>query len=102
MALTKMASAIAAANTLTTLYTVPALTTSNATLIICNGSDNQVEVDVAIAALATPTAGEYIAKGMPLAPGETKTLTTIITAAELVVVKTTSAGVSFRLAGDVV
>jgi len=59
MALTKMASAIAVANTLTTLYTVPAL-------------------------------------------GSSKTITAIVIAAELVVVKATSSGVSFRLAGDVV
>jgi len=102
MAFTRMAKAIATANTLTTLYTVPTANSASTTLTICNGSDVAVEVDVAVSALATPTAAEYTHKGLPLAAGETKDVTLIVVGDELVVVKTTASGVSFRLAGTLI
>jgi hypothetical protein len=102
MAFTKMGIAAPAAATFATLYTVPTANTTSATLVICNGSTATVEVDVAISALATPTASEYVAKGLPLASGEVKELTLVAVGDELVVVKSTGADVSFRLTGTLI
>lgn len=103
MAYAKLANAAPAANTLTTIYTVEALKTVKGNLVICNPGTMSTTVDVAISALATPTGAEYIAKGLIIEAGDTKVLSDLfLTAAELVVVKSAIAGVSYRLHGDLV
>ena len=49
-----------AANTNTTVYTVPAATFAVVTLSMCNRSATQRSIRVAVAAADTPTSGEYI------------------------------------------
>jgi hypothetical protein len=49
-----------AANTNTTVYTVPAATFAVVTLSMCNRSTTQRSIRVAVAAADTPTPGEYI------------------------------------------
>jgi hypothetical protein len=57
-----------AATTLTTLYTVPSTTFTVATVSVCNRGTAPVTVRIALAALATPTAGEYIEYDMVIQP----------------------------------
>ena len=49
-----------AANTNTTVYTVPAATFAVVTLSMCNRSTTQRSIRVAVEAADTPTPGEYI------------------------------------------
>lgn len=103
MAFTKLATAAPVAGALTTLYTVAALKSIKGNLIICNPNITGTTVDVAISILATPTDDEYVARSYAVGAGETKVLSDLfLSAAELVVVKSTIAGVSYRLHGDLV
>lgn len=60
MANGRLGTADLAANTNTTVYTVPAANFAVVTLSMCNRSATQRSVRVAVAAADTPTPGEYI------------------------------------------
>ena len=60
MANGRLGTADLAANTNTTVYTVPAATFAVVTLSMCNRSTTQRSIRVAVAAADTPTPGEYI------------------------------------------
>ena len=60
MANGRLGTADLAANTNTTVYTVPAANFAVVTLSMCNRSTTQRSIRVAIAAADTPTPGEYI------------------------------------------
>lgn len=58
-----------AAATNTTVYTVPAATTATFNISVVNTGASSATVTLALAAAATPTAGEYIEFQTPLPPG---------------------------------
>jgi len=60
MANGRLGTADLAANTNTTVYTVPAANFAVVTLSMCNRSTTQRSIRVAVAAADTPTPGEYI------------------------------------------
>ena len=60
MANGRLGTADLAANTNTTVYTVPAANFAVVTLGMCNRSTTQRSIRVAVAAADTPTPGEYI------------------------------------------
>ena len=60
MATGRLGTADLAANTNTTVYTVPASNFAVVTVSICNRSTTQRSVRVALATADTPTAGEWI------------------------------------------
>lgn len=49
-----------AANTGTTIYTVPAAKVATANINICNRNTNSVKIRIALASTGTPSAAEYI------------------------------------------
>lgn len=103
MAFTFMGKAAPSANTLTTVYTVPALKSALANLIVTNGGTAGAEIDIAISALGTPTAAEYIASNTIVPSGgilEIKGL--YLSAGELVVINASTVGVAIRVSGDLV
>ena len=60
MANGRLGTADLAANTNTTVYTVPAANFAVVTLSMCNRSTTQRSIRVAVASADTPTPGEYI------------------------------------------
>lgn len=98
-----MGRAAPAANTLTTVYTVPALKTAKANLIVTNSGGASAAIDIAISVLATPVDSEYIARNVIVEPGEVFELKDLYTvAAELIVFKATNNTTSIRVHGDLV
>lgn len=55
-----------AASTFTTVYTVPASTTSTFTVSIANGNAFSITVRLAVAASGTPTSAEYLEFDSPI------------------------------------
>jgi len=92
------------ANTLTTLYTVPAATQSVvSTLAVCNQSALSATFGIAIRqAGATQTAKQYIAMGNYAPPNDTILLTLGMTlsATDVISVSASTATVSFNLFGS--
>jgi len=58
-----------AANTNTTVYTVPSSVSATFNVSIVNTGTSTAAVNVAIAASSTPAASEYIEFGTPIPPG---------------------------------
>lgn len=93
---------IPAANTLTTVCTI----TNNCSfgeinILVTNPNVAQAIIDVAIAVAATPNSNEYIYKSYPLpaATGPLAINNIIVTAGELVVVRSDIADTIFRVYG---
>lgn len=103
MAYTKMGASAPVANTLTTVYTVPALKTAKANIIVTNSGISSAEFDLAVSTLATPTTSEYIASNVVIPAGGIFELKDIyLSADELIVVKASTGYTSIRVHGDLV
>ena len=84
-----------AATTLTTLYTVPSTTFTVATVSVCNRGTAPVTVRIALAAAATPTAGEYIEYDMVIQPkGVLERTGLVLDATKRIVMYSSAASVS--------
>jgi hypothetical protein len=84
-----------AATTLTTLYTVPSTTFTVATVSVCNRGTAPVTVRIALAALATPTNGEYIEYDMVIQPkGVLERTGLVLDATKRIVMYASATGVS--------
>ena len=81
MANGRLGTADLAANTNTTVYTVPAANFAVVTLSMCNRSTTQRSIRVAVAAADTPTPGEYIEYDTSLVGNGTLERTGIVLAA---------------------
>lgn len=89
-----------AASTNTTLYTVPASTTSTFNLNLVNRGPSVVAVRISISASGTPANEEYIEYDWPLGVGDILERTGIVAGAgENVVIFATAAGVSANVYG---
>jgi hypothetical protein len=101
MATGTLGQASLAANTNTTLYTVPGATT--ATVIISAVNTNAATpavIELAVAATASPTAAEYLLKSIVLDAGASLEKTgVVISAGKLVVARSSVANVSFNVYG---
>jgi hypothetical protein len=78
MASGTLGTVLLAANTLTTLYTVPAGKTSTVNFNLVNTSASPVFVRVAISATATPTAAEWVEHGTYLFPSGDKSNSNVL------------------------
>lgn len=88
------------ANTLTTVYTVPADVTAYVNFNIVNTNATAVNVRVALAAAATPTAAEYIEYNAQLAGyGVLERTGVALQAAKRIVAWADTAGVSISVYG---
>jgi len=84
-----------AATTLTTLYTVPSTTFTVATVSVCNRGTAPVTVRIALAATATPAAGEYIEYDMVIQPkGVLERTGLVLDATKRIVMYSSAASVS--------
>jgi len=96
--------AIPAANTLTTLYTVPAAKQAVcSTVAVCNQAAVAASFGIAVRqAGAAQTASQYIAMGTTVPANDTVLLTigVTLTATDVVSVSATTATVSFNLFGS--
>lgn len=88
------------ANTNTTVYTVPALTTSTFSVSICNTGINTIIARLAIAASATPGASEFLEyDAMIPANGVLERTGLVAQAAKLVVVRVSSTTAAVSIFG---
>jgi hypothetical protein len=84
-----------AATQLITLYTVPSTTFTVATVSVCNRGTAPVTVRIALAALATPTNGEYIEYDMVIQPkGVLERTGLVLDATKRIVMYASATGVS--------
>lgn len=93
----------AAVGTYSTLYTVPASTSSViSTVTICNQAATDATFRLAVAAAATPTTAEFIVYGATVKANDTVTLTLGLTlqAAKLIVVSSSANTTSFGAFGS--
>lgn len=90
-----------AANTNTTVYTVPAATTATVNISLTNTNNaTPVAIELAVAATGTPAANEYLVKGIVLEPKASFEQTgVVISTGKLVVSKSTGANVSVNVYG---
>lgn len=95
MATGRLGIADLAGATNTTVYTVPADTFAVVTASICNRTGSAVTVQVAVAAAATPAAGEYIEFNSVIPANAVLERTGIVMdAGKLLVVRSSAASVS--------
>lgn len=88
------------ANTDTTVYTVPALTTSTFSVSICNTGINTIIARLAIAASATPGASEFLEYDAIIpANGVLERTGLVAQAAKLVVVRVSSTTAAVSIFG---
>jgi hypothetical protein len=90
-----------AANTNTTVYTVPGATTATVNISVVNtNSATPVSFELAVAATSTPAASEYLLKSLVLDPQQSFEKTgVVISTGKLVVVRSTAANVSVNVYG---
>jgi hypothetical protein len=89
-----------AANTNTTVYTVPAATTATFSVSICNRGNSAVSARLAVAAGATPADSEWLEFGTSIPAGGVLERTGIVAqAAKQVVVSVGSATTSVSVFG---
>lgn len=88
-----------AANTLTTLYTIPADTTAIiSTISVCNTASTDATYRIAITSGGSPTLGNYLVYDATIAGNETVSFTQGITmdANDILAVYTNSASIAFN------
>lgn len=89
-----------AANTNTTVYTVPASTVATLNVAIVNRGDVEAVVDVAIATTAAPANADYVEFGVKIPANGVLERTAIVAGAgERVVVRSSTADCSVRVHG---
>jgi hypothetical protein len=95
MATGRLGVADLAAATNTTLYTVPASTFSVVTVSVCNRGSTAAIIQLAVAALSTPAASEYIEFDVSLAPkGVLERTGIVIDAGKLLVIRSSAINVN--------
>lgn len=100
MASGKLGSATLAADTDTTVYTVPASTVATINVAIVNRGDAAAVVNVALAATATPGNADYVEFGVTIpAKGVLERTAIVAGAGESVVVRSSTADCSVRVHG---
>lgn len=100
MASGKLGSAALAANTDTTVYTVPASTVATINVAIVNRGSESATVNVAIAPAGTPANADYIEYGVTIpAKGVLERTAIVAGAGEHVVVRASTANCSVRVHG---
>lgn len=100
MASGKLGVAAPAANTHTTVYTVPAATVATVNIALINRGTADAVVDVALAATATPSNAEFIEYGVKIpAKGVLERTAIVAGAGERVVVRSSTADCSVRVHG---
>ena len=100
MASGRLGVAALAANTDTTVYTVPADTIASCNIALVNRGATDAVCNVAFATSGTPTAAEYVEFGVVIPPNGILERTAIVAGAgERVVVRSSTAGCSVRVHG---
>ena len=96
----KLGSAAPAANTDTTIYTVPAATIATANVLLVNRGSAQASVNIAISSAATPTDSDYIDYGATIEPaGTLERLGLVCSAGENIIINSDSGSLSVRAHG---
>jgi hypothetical protein len=100
MASGTLAQSSPAAATNTTVYTVPAGTVGSISICACNRTYTEVRVNIAIAALATPTDAEYIEFNTSIPPyGVLERTGLVVSSNKRIVVFVSTADVSINIYG---
>jgi hypothetical protein len=100
MATGVLGKAAPAAATNVTVYTVPASVTATVNISVCNTGTALATIRLALAAAATPAAGEYIEYGMDIPPGGSYERAGLVLAAtQRVVVYSSVAGLNVVVYG---
>jgi hypothetical protein len=101
MATGTLGQALLAANTNTTVYTVPAATTATINISVMNqNADTPAVFDLAVSASGTPSASEYVFKSIVLESGAALEKTGLVVSQnKLLVVKSSAANVSVNVYG---
>ena len=100
MASGKLGSATLAANTNTTVYTVPASTVATLNVAIVNRGDAEAVVNVALSTTATPANADYVEFGVKIpAKGVLERTAIVAGSGERVVVRSSTADCSVRVHG---
>lgn len=101
MATGTLGQASLAANTDTTVYTVPGATTATVNITVTNtNTATPALVELAVAATGTPAASEYLIKSIVLEPSASFEKTgVVISTAKRVVARSTAANVSVNIYG---
>ena len=100
MASGKLGASTPAADTNTTIYTVPASTVSTFTISVVNRGATSCNLNIALAASGSPTNADYIEYGTEVAAnGVLERSGIVASAGELVVVNCTTANCTVRVHG---
>lgn len=100
MASGKLGVAAPAANTHTTVYTVPAATVATLNIAVVNRGEGVAVVDVAVATTETPHVSEYIECGVSIpAHGVLERSAVVVGVGERVVVRSSTVNCSVRVHG---
>ena len=100
MATGRLAAEDLAANTLTTLYTVPADTYAVATITICNRGTADATIDLALAENDTPLNGEFIEfETLLLAKNVLERTGIVLAADQRIVIRSNQANISAVVVG---